>query len=120
LERLDAATPAAVAARRRGNLDAGHLDVEASVGAEEGDGRELKCIGVGELKVIDDLGQPILVFITLTGPFDIFAAASHSRTFSATLETEKGVSQLKRGGVPALSNSKLLSSTIACYLCYMA
>jgi hypothetical protein len=39
---------------------------------------------VGELKVIDDLGRHILVFITLTGPFGIFAAASHSSTFSAT------------------------------------
>jgi hypothetical protein len=84
LGRLDAATPAVVAACRRGNCDVGHLDVDASVGADEGDGWELKCIGVGELKVIDDLGRHILVFITLTGPFDIFAAASHSSTFSAT------------------------------------
>jgi hypothetical protein len=37
LGNIDAATPATVAARR-GNLDAGHLDVEASVGAAEGDG----------------------------------------------------------------------------------
>jgi hypothetical protein len=28
-----------VAARHRGNLDAGHFDVEASVGVDEGDGR---------------------------------------------------------------------------------
>jgi hypothetical protein len=118
LGRVDAATRAAVTARRRGNLDAGHLDVEVLVGADEGDGRELKCIGVGELKVINNLGWPILVFITLTSPFGIFAAASHSRTFSATPETEKGVSQLKRGGVPTLSNSELPSSTTACYLCY--
>jgi hypothetical protein len=47
LGRLDAATLAAVAARYRGNLDVGHLDVEASVRADEGDGRELKCIGGG-------------------------------------------------------------------------
>jgi hypothetical protein len=100
LGRLDAATPVVVVALHRGNLDAGHLDVEASVRADEGDGQELKCIGVGELKDIDDLGRPILVFITLTGPFGFFAAASHSRTFSATPETEKGVSQLQRGGVP--------------------
>jgi hypothetical protein len=33
-------------------------------------------IGGGEPKVIDDLGRPILVFITLTGPFSFFAAAS--------------------------------------------
>jgi hypothetical protein len=45
LGRLDAATPAVVAACRRGNRDAGHLDVDASVGADEGDGWELKCIG---------------------------------------------------------------------------
>jgi hypothetical protein len=31
-------------------------------------------LGVGELKVIDDLGRHILVFITLTGPFDIFTS----------------------------------------------
>jgi hypothetical protein len=84
LGRLDAATLAAVAACRKGNRDAGHLDVDASVGADEGDGWELKCIGGGELKVIDDLGRHIIVFITLTGPFDIFAVASHSSTFSAT------------------------------------
>jgi hypothetical protein len=84
LGRLDAATLAAVTACRRGNRDAGHLDVDASVGADEGDGSELNCIGVGELKVIDDLGRHILVFITLPGPFDIFAAVSHSSTFSAT------------------------------------
>jgi hypothetical protein len=84
LGRLDAATPAAIAACRRGDRDAGHLGVDASVGADEGDGWELKCIGVRELKVIDDLGRHILVFITLTDPFDIFAAASHSSTFSAT------------------------------------
>jgi hypothetical protein len=66
--------------------------VEVLVGADEGDGRELKCIGVGELKVINNLGWPILVFITLTSPFGIFEVASHSRTFSATPETEKGVS----------------------------
>jgi hypothetical protein len=47
LGRLDAATPASVAACRRGNRDAGHLDVDASVGANEGDGWELKCIGGG-------------------------------------------------------------------------
>jgi hypothetical protein len=76
---LNASTPAVVATRRRGNLDAGHLDVEASVGADMGGGRELKCIGVREMKVIDDLGQPILVLITLTVPFIIFTAASHSR-----------------------------------------
>jgi hypothetical protein len=65
LGRLDAATPVAVATRHWGDLDVGHLDVEASVG--EGVGRELKCIGgVGD-EVIDDLGRPILVFITLTG-----------------------------------------------------
>jgi hypothetical protein len=87
-------------------------------GGWSGAGRELKCIRVGELKVINNLGWPILVFITLTNPFGIFAATSHSRTFSATPETEKGVSQLKRGGVPTLSNSELPSSTTACYLCY--
>lgn len=74
LGRLDAATPAAVAACRRGNRDAGHLDVDATVRADEGDGWEQKCIGVGELKVIDDLGRHILVFITLIGPFDIFTS----------------------------------------------
>jgi hypothetical protein len=47
LGRLDAATPAAVAACRRGNRDAGHLDVDATVGADERDGWELKCIGGG-------------------------------------------------------------------------
>jgi hypothetical protein len=47
LGRLNAATPAAVAACRRGNRDAGHLDVDATVGADEGDGWELKCIGRG-------------------------------------------------------------------------
>jgi hypothetical protein len=31
-------------------------------------------LGVGELKVIDDLGQHIFVFITLIGPFDIFTS----------------------------------------------
>jgi hypothetical protein len=31
-------------------------------------------LGVGELKVIDNLGLHILVFITLTGPFDIFTS----------------------------------------------
>jgi hypothetical protein len=36
LGRLDAATPVAVAACRRGNRDAGHLNVDASVGADEG------------------------------------------------------------------------------------
>jgi tRNA(Ser,Leu) C12 N-acetylase TAN1 len=79
LGRLDASTPAVVTTRRRGNLDAGHLDVESSVGADVGDGREPKCIGVREMKVIVDLGQPILVLITLTVPFNIFTAASHSR-----------------------------------------
>jgi hypothetical protein len=101
------ATLTVITACHRGNRDAGHLDVDASVGADEGDGWELKCIGVGELKVVDDLGWHILVFITLISPFDIFAAASHSSTFNATPPTEKGVSQLKRGGVPALSNSEL-------------
>jgi hypothetical protein len=57
---LDAATLAAVAACCRGNRDAGHLDVDASVGADEGDGWELKCIGGGGLEVIDDLGRHIL------------------------------------------------------------
>jgi hypothetical protein len=47
LGRLHAATPAVVAACRRGNRDAGHLDVDASVGADEGDGWELKCIWGG-------------------------------------------------------------------------
>jgi hypothetical protein len=41
LGRVDVATRATVTARRRGNLDAGHLDVEVLVGADEGDGREL-------------------------------------------------------------------------------
>jgi hypothetical protein len=36
LGRLDAATPVAVTACRWGNRDAGHLDVDASVGADEG------------------------------------------------------------------------------------
>jgi hypothetical protein len=47
LGRLDAATPAAVAACRRGNRDAGHLDVDATVRADEGDGWEQQCIGGG-------------------------------------------------------------------------
>jgi hypothetical protein len=62
LGRLDAATPAVVAACRRENRDAGHLDVDASVGANEGDGWELKCIGVGEVEVIDDSSRHILWF----------------------------------------------------------
>jgi hypothetical protein len=77
-------------------------------------------LGVGELKLIDDLGQPIIVFITLTSPFGFFAMMSHSETFSASPETEKGVSQLKRGGMLARSNSELPSSTTACYMCYGA
>jgi hypothetical protein len=47
LGRLDAATPAAIAACRRGNHDAGHLDVDASVGADEGGWLGVKCIGGG-------------------------------------------------------------------------
>jgi hypothetical protein len=50
LGRLDAATSVAVAACRRGNRDAGHLDVDASVGANKGGGWELKCIGGGGAK----------------------------------------------------------------------
>jgi hypothetical protein len=50
LGRLDAATPAVIAACRRRNRDAGHLDVDALVGADEGDGWELKCIGGGGAK----------------------------------------------------------------------
>jgi hypothetical protein len=74
----------------------------------------------GELKVIDDLGRPTLAFITLSSPFGFFTTVSHSRTFSATPETEMGVSHLKRGDVPALSNSGLPSSTTTFYLCYGA
>jgi hypothetical protein len=50
LGRLVAATPAAVAAVaacRRGNRDAGHLDVDATVRADEGGGWEQKCIEGG-------------------------------------------------------------------------
>jgi hypothetical protein len=47
LDPLDAATPAAIAACRRGNHDAGHLDVDASVGADEGGWLGVKCIGGG-------------------------------------------------------------------------
>jgi hypothetical protein len=36
---------------------------------------------VGELKVIDNLGRYILVFITLTGPFDKF----HGNTYTIFL-----------------------------------
>jgi hypothetical protein len=75
LGRLDAATPAAVAACCR-LPHAGHLDVDATVRADEGDGWEQQCIGGGELKVIDDLGWHIIVFITLISPFDIFTSWS--------------------------------------------
>jgi hypothetical protein len=68
------ATPAAVAACRRGNRDAGHLDVDATVRADEGMVGSKSVLGVGELKVIDDLGRHILVFVTLIGPFDIFTS----------------------------------------------
>jgi hypothetical protein len=74
LGRLDAATPAAVAACCRGNRDAGHLDVDATVRADEGDGWEQKCIGGGGAKSYRRFGRHILVFITLTGPFDIFTS----------------------------------------------
>jgi hypothetical protein len=77
-------------------------------------------LGVGDLKVIDDLGWPILVFITLTSPFGIFAVASHSKTFSATPETEKGVSQLKRGSRTLNYHHPLLLATRAMGLNGMA
>jgi hypothetical protein len=90
--------------------------------------RASRCGGVGRScrgrwgswRFIDDLGRPISVFITLTNPFGFFAVASHSRMFSTTSENEKGVSQLERGCVLALSNSELHSSTAACYMSYMA
>jgi hypothetical protein len=47
LGRLDAATPAAVAACRRGKRNAGHLDVDVMVRVDEGGGWEQKCIGNG-------------------------------------------------------------------------
>jgi hypothetical protein len=50
----------------------------------------------------DGLGWPVgIVF----GPLVLFPAASHNTTFTPTLKHEKGVAQLKYGGVVVLSNS---------------
>jgi hypothetical protein len=67
LGRLDAATPAAVVSYRRGNRDAGHLDVDASVGADQGDGWELKCIGGGGAGSYRQFGpaQPLFLLLSL-------------------------------------------------------
>jgi hypothetical protein len=53
----------------------------------------------------DGLGWPVGIVFLCTGPLVLFPAASHNTTFTPTLKHEKGVAQLKYGGVVVLSNS---------------
>jgi hypothetical protein len=51
------------------------------------------------------LGRPVGIVFLCTGPLVLFPAALHYTTFTPTPKPEKGVAQLKYGGVVVLSNS---------------
>jgi hypothetical protein len=53
----------------------------------------------------DGLGRPVGIVFLCTSPLVLFPAPSHYTTFSPTPKPEKGVAQLKYGGVVVLSNS---------------
>jgi hypothetical protein len=53
----------------------------------------------------DGLGRLVGIVFPCTSPLVLFPAASHYTTFTPTPKPEKGVAQLKYGGVVVLSNS---------------
>jgi hypothetical protein len=65
--------------------------------------------GIGDRRwlamLTDGLGRPVGTVFLCTGPLVLFPAVSHCTTFTPTPKPEKGVAQLKYGGVVVLSNS---------------
>jgi hypothetical protein len=64
--------------------------------------------GIGDRRwlsmITDGLGRPVGIVFLCTGPLVLFPASSHYTTFTPTPKPEKGVAQLKYGGVVVLSN----------------